>query len=206
MASPLVQALAFQNAVNPAQSGIAPTDVVGSYKLATDAAEKNYAAKIAERNAMWGGLAGMGGAGIMGFGPSIAKKYFGAGSTAASPTAPAAAAGGAGAADAPVGAALTDWTGEALPAGSSLASDMGLGGGASAALPTFGVDALGGAGGAGSVAADMGLGALAPAAGGTVAADLAGTGLGAAGAGVADMAAAGLPEWLASVLPFLALA
>lgn len=74
MASPLAQALAFQGSVSPAQTGIAPTDVVGAYKLASDVAEKNYQAKLAANNAMWGGLAGLGGAGITAFGPSIAKN------------------------------------------------------------------------------------------------------------------------------------
>src|SRR6266481_4937137 len=85
MASPLIQAMTFQNQVQPAQTGIAPTDVVGAYKLATDAAEKNYAAKIAERNAMWGGLAGLGGAGILSFGPSLAKKWLGSATSSALP-------------------------------------------------------------------------------------------------------------------------
>ena len=218
MVSPLVQAMTYQGSVQPAQSGIAPTDVVGAYKLASDVAEKNYQAQLAKQNALWGGLAGLGGAGIAGFGPSAAKALFGTpavpkpgdpatpgffsqlfGSGAntaagASPAASDAAAAGAGAADA-----------GALPATSAPASfgGFGLDAGASAALPTFGVDALGGAGGAGSVAADMGLGASAPAAGG-VAADLAAAVPAAAGAG--DVAAAGIPDWLASFLPFLAAA
>lgn len=77
MVSPLTQAMMFQGTVNPAQTGIAPTDVVGAYKLASDVAERNYQAKLAQQNAMWGGLAGLGGAGILGFGPSIAKGLFG---------------------------------------------------------------------------------------------------------------------------------
>jgi len=92
MVSPLSQAIAFQNSVNPAQSGIAPTDVVGSYKLASDAAEKNYQAKLAANNALWGGLAGLGGAGIMAFGPSAAKSFFGQGAATVAPSAATAAA------------------------------------------------------------------------------------------------------------------
>jgi hypothetical protein len=183
MVSPLTQAMAFQGAVNPAQSGIAPTDVVGSYRLASDVAERNYQAKLAANNAMWGGLAGLGGAGITAFGPSIAKNYFGAGvGNAAGAATPAVAS------NAAAGAAAPGATG-AL----SFAPESASG---------FGVDALGGLG-TGSVAADMGLGggAAADAGAGSVLADLGANG---AGAGAVDAAASTLPDWLTSFLPFLA--
>lgn len=183
MVSPLAQALAFQNSVQPAQSGVAPTDVVGAYKLANEAATRNYQARLAQQQAMFGGLAGIGSAGIMGFGPSLAKKWFGAGL----PTAAGAAPGAAEAAGVVAPAATS-----ALPtaAGSAMASPFGWGG------ATLGADV------AGTGIADAGLGTLAPAAA-SVAGDI-----GAAGAGtaVADAAASTIPEWLTSFLPFLALA
>lgn len=51
-----------------AKPGVAPTDVIGAYKLATDAANTQYLAKLQQQNAMWGGLAGLGSAGLMGSG------------------------------------------------------------------------------------------------------------------------------------------
>lgn len=215
MVSPLAQALAFQNSVQPAQSGVAPTDVVGAYKLASDAAEKNYLAKLAANNAMYGGLAGLGGAGIAAFGPSVKNSlfgtpavlkpgdpampgllssWFGAGSTAPA-TGAATAAPGAGAALAPT------------PSGTAMAWPFGwggstLGGAGADSIAALGTDAAAPA--TGSVLAD--LGAAVPAAG-SVAGDLGLGGLGAAGAaGATDLAAAAVPEWLASMLPFLALA
>lgn len=195
MVSPLTQALAFQNSVSPAQSGIAPTDVVGAYHLASDAAEKNYQAKLAQNNAMWGGLAGLGGAGIVGLGPSLLKKYMGAGANTAAGASPVASA--AAAAD-PAALPAT-----AAPATGSL--DLGLGGGlggdaAAAGLPTFGVDALGAGAGAGTVAGDLGFGAAAAP---TIAGDIGAAGLADAGA---TAAASAVPDWLASLLPFLAFA
>jgi hypothetical protein len=192
MTSPLAQAIAFQNAVNPTQSGIAPTDVVGAYKLASDVAEKNYQAQLAKQQALWGGLAGIGSAGILGFGKPLAEKWLGT----AAPTTAGTASPAASAAVAPTASGTT----MAWPGATGVA-DAGTATG-SAALPSFGVDALG-AGGPGSVAADMGLGASAPAAG-SVATDLAMAAP--AAAGVGDAAVAGLPDWLASFLPFLAAA
>lgn len=184
MPSPLIQALAYQNSVSPAQSGIAPTDVIGSYKLASDVAEKNYQAQLAKQQAMWGGLAGIGSAGALAFGPSLAKKYFGAGSTAASPTA----------ATAPASVA-------------SPVADAGAAASTSpvAAFEPLGADALGLGGGAPTVAADLGLGGADAVGTGTVAADLGLGGAAATGADAAGTAAlAGLPDWLAAMLPFMA--
>lgn len=66
MASPLASALAYQGSVPTPQATIAPTDVVGAYKNNQDALEKNYQAKMAQQNAIFGGLAGLGGAALMG--------------------------------------------------------------------------------------------------------------------------------------------
>lgn len=227
MVSPLVQAMTFQNAVQPSQSGIAPTDVIGAYKLATDTAEKNYQLQLAKQQALWGGLAGIGSAGILGFGPSIAKKYFGAGT----PTAPAA--GGADAAAAAPGVADSgaldsgiatgDLAAGGLPAGTLAAQPgyaLAAGGadtggtmplasllsptssGTSMAWPFAGGAATAGdvGTGAGTVAGDFGLDAAAPEAGSV----LAGLGADTAGVAGADAAATALPDWLASLIPFLA--
>jgi hypothetical protein len=201
MASPLVQALAYQNSVNPVPSAIAPTDVVSAYKLSTDAAEKNYQAKLAAQNAMWGGLAGIGGAGIQAFGPTAAKSIFGGSTPAASAAAPAA--------TMPTSLSLAPtasgtsmaWPG--IPAASGLA-DAGTAAGADATGSL--ASALAPAAGS-TVAADLGLtgaGDVAAAAAPTVAGDLAASGATAVGtdlaAAGADAAAASIPEWLAALL------
>lgn len=64
--SPLGIALSMQPQQDPAsRPNVAPTDVIGAYKLATDAANTQYLAKLQQQNAMWGGLAGLGGAGLL---------------------------------------------------------------------------------------------------------------------------------------------
>lgn len=75
MASPLATILAHQApAQNMPTPNVNPTDVSGIYKSSYDAAMEKYKADMARNNAMWGGLAGLGGAGIQAFGP----KLFGA--------------------------------------------------------------------------------------------------------------------------------
>lgn len=77
--SPLAAALAFQQPIMPVpQSTISPVDVVGAYRSAQDAQMKAYQAKIAQQNAMWGGLASLGSAGILGA-PGLSKMFSGAG-------------------------------------------------------------------------------------------------------------------------------
>jgi hypothetical protein len=249
MASPLVEALTMQNNAHPAQSQIAPTDVVGAYRLASDVAEKNYEQKLAKQNAQFGGLAQMGGAGIAAFGPKAYGGLFGTpgtgvfGSQEATPglfghlwgggaaaTTPASGASSAVSGAAPAvpwspstaglpwpGGATTLADNSVLPAASAPTAGGGSVGGIDIAslfpnaAPTASVASDMGLAGAtpvaGTVAADMGAGG---AAAGAAGADLAAGGAAAAGAGgLADAgatAAAGLPEWLASVLPFLALA
>jgi hypothetical protein len=64
--SPLGIALSMQPPQpQAAKPGIAPTDVIGAYKLATDAANTQYLAKLQQQNAMWGGLAGIGSSGLL---------------------------------------------------------------------------------------------------------------------------------------------
>lgn len=91
MASPLALAMMMPGANPPGQ--LQPTNVTAAYGLSQDAAEKNYQAQLQQQNAMWGGLAGLGSAGIL-----AAPKLFGAGgpfasTAAASPFASAADAG-----------------------------------------------------------------------------------------------------------------
>lgn len=218
MASPLVQALSFQNSAHPSQSAISPTDVIGAYNLASSVAQKNYEAKLAQQNAKFGGMAQLGGAGIAAFGP---KAYTGLmGSAGTAPTT--------GVIPSMFGAGAKTAADAAAP--TQLSSVFGGGATAAAAPPTVAADMaaaaspvdtgglfsgiFGGAGtagaGTGTVASD--LAAAAPELLGTATADaslapLAGLGITGAGAGIGDaIASLGLPSWLASALPFLALA
>lgn len=51
-----------QPLVSPTQSQVSPTDVIGATGLSSNAANQNYAAKTAQSNATFGGLASLGGA------------------------------------------------------------------------------------------------------------------------------------------------
>ncbi len=191
MPSPLAQAIAFQNAVQPAQTGIAPTDVVGAYKLASDVAEKNYQAKLQQMNALWGGLAALGGAGIRAFGPDLLKKYLA--TQSAAPAASSAAS----------SAASPAASSEIGGADAASADAAGLGGTTLADTPAFGSVAadLGSTAGAGGTVAGDFAGLAAPAAADTVGADFAAAAPAFAATDVADV---GIPDFLASFLPFLA--
>lgn len=81
MASPLATVLASAYAP-PGEyrpGTVAPTNVADITANSTDAAYKNYAAQLQKQNAMFGGLAGLGSAGILGFGPKLSGKLFGSG-------------------------------------------------------------------------------------------------------------------------------
>lgn len=71
---------------------IGGTDVLGAYNLATNAANTNYAQKLAQQNALWGGLAGLGGSALTA--GILRGSLFGggAGGAAAAPAAASAAA------------------------------------------------------------------------------------------------------------------
>lgn len=60
-----VPSLPTQTQVNPAQTSVNPTDVIGANALSTNAAMQAYQAKLAQQNAMFGGLASLGGSGLM---------------------------------------------------------------------------------------------------------------------------------------------
>lgn len=65
---------------------VAPTDIAGIYRDSYNQQMEKYKTDMARQNAMWGGLAGLGGAGISAFGPAAAKgigSLFGGGSAAA---------------------------------------------------------------------------------------------------------------------------
>jgi hypothetical protein len=94
-----------------------PTNVTADYQLAQNAAEQNYQAQLAQQNAMWGGLAGLGSAGIL-----AGSKYFGGAGGAASGAGSAAA--GAGAADAGGAAAADAGAGAAADAGTAAAATL----------------------------------------------------------------------------------
>lgn len=66
MPSPLAMAMAFQNAHSQYPiTNIAPTDVVGAYRDSANEAMQVYNAQLQQKNAMFGGLAGLGAAGIV---------------------------------------------------------------------------------------------------------------------------------------------
>lgn len=188
--SPLTQALAFQNQVQPAQAPIGPADVLGAYKLASDVAEKNYQAKVQQQMGLWGGLASLGAAGILGF-PALKKALGGAATNAAGSGATAAAPAAASPAAAPAASA------DAAAVPGADATALGEFDGLGYTAPTVAAD-FGGGAGAGTVAADL-AGAGGAGAGGSVLADLT-----AAAPAAGDAAATGLPDFLASFLPFLA--
>jgi len=80
--SPLAQLLAQSSAsgANPApfRATVAPTDVEKAYSDYNSAMDSAYKNKVAQQNAMWGGLAQLGGAGI-----SSLPKLLGSAGTAA---------------------------------------------------------------------------------------------------------------------------
>lgn len=84
MASPLALALmqADQQATpqQPFRATVAPTDVEKAYSDYNNAMEQAYAAKVAQQNAMYGGLASLGGAGLLAFAPGIKSGISGLGS------------------------------------------------------------------------------------------------------------------------------
>lgn len=59
MASPLATALMSAEALP--KTTIAPTNVVGAYQLSHEAAMDRYKAQLAQKNALWGGLASLAG-------------------------------------------------------------------------------------------------------------------------------------------------
>lgn len=64
--SPLALALMPPQPAQARPGQVSPTNVLGAYQLSTQAAEQNYQNQLAQQNALWGGLAGLGGAGIVG--------------------------------------------------------------------------------------------------------------------------------------------
>ncbi len=85
MASPLAQILAQSSASGanpqPFRASVAPTDVEKAYADYNAAMEQAYKDKVAQQNAMWGGLAQLGGAAILGF-PALSNS-LGSGAAAA---------------------------------------------------------------------------------------------------------------------------
>lgn len=81
LASLLAQAGASGTSPQPFRATVAPTDVEKAYSDYNNAMEQAYQAKIAQQNAMWGGLAQLGGAAILGAGGlgGIAKGIKGLG-------------------------------------------------------------------------------------------------------------------------------
>ena len=69
MASPLALALMQGTQAGtsppPFHATVAPTDVEKAYSDYNNAMMQAYSAQLGQQNAMWGGLAGLGGAGIL---------------------------------------------------------------------------------------------------------------------------------------------
>ena len=83
MTSPLALALSYHQPIpNSPTATIGNTDVVGAYRDAYNQQMEQYKAQLAQQNAMWGGLAGLGGAAISAFGGPIAKGLFSGGMSA----------------------------------------------------------------------------------------------------------------------------
>lgn len=72
MASPLASLLAQAGQAgtnpNPFRATVSPTDVEKAYSDYNAAMDAAYKEKVAQQNAMWGGLAQLGGAAILGAG------------------------------------------------------------------------------------------------------------------------------------------
>jgi hypothetical protein len=72
MASPLAQMLAQVSAsgtpTTPFRATVQPTDVQKAYSDYNNAMMQAYSAQVGQQNAMWGGLAGLGSAGLLGSG------------------------------------------------------------------------------------------------------------------------------------------
>lgn len=70
MASPLatayLQAGAAGTPTTPFRATVAPTDVIQAYNNYNTAMEQAYQAKVAQQNALWGGVAGLGSAALLG--------------------------------------------------------------------------------------------------------------------------------------------
>lgn len=95
MASPLATALTGAYGAGtpptPYHANVAPTDIEKAYSDYNNAQMQAYAAQVAQQNAMWGGLASLGSAGLMaatgglggaglGLGGLLAGKLMGGGS------------------------------------------------------------------------------------------------------------------------------
>jgi hypothetical protein len=167
--SPLGLALMMQAPGAQARPGVvAPTDTLGAYNLTANMAEQQYQAKLQQQNALWGGLAGIGSAGIIGASKIPAIQNAVGNWLTGGGAAPAAAPG-------TIGAAATDYAANPILGDADFSS-----------LLSAGAPSLWGAG----------TGAAADAGAGSVAADLAAdTGTAAAGAG-ADAAGMGLADLL----------
>lgn len=79
MSSPLAQVLAMANrpAPPPPQTSVNPTNVAGIYANHDAQLMDQYKAQIAQQNAQFGGLAQLGGAGILAFAPGIGSTLKG---------------------------------------------------------------------------------------------------------------------------------
>ena len=84
LATALMQATAAGTPQQPFRATVAPTDVEKAYNDYNNTMMQAYSAKLGQQNAMWGGLAGLGSAGIT----TLPKILSAAGPTAAAAAAP----------------------------------------------------------------------------------------------------------------------
>lgn len=83
LASMIAQASASGASPQPFHATVAPTDVEKAYSDYNNAMMQAYAAQVGQQNAMWGGLAGLGSAGITTL-PKLLSGGGGAGGMGAS--------------------------------------------------------------------------------------------------------------------------
>jgi hypothetical protein len=96
LASAILQGTAAATPQQPFRASVAPTDVEKANADYNNAIQQTYAAQLGQQNAMWGGLAGLGSAGIMtlpkllggGASAGVAGGASGAAGTAAAAGAP----------------------------------------------------------------------------------------------------------------------
>lgn len=79
LATALMQATAAGTPQQPFRATVAPTDVEKAYADYNNSMMQAYAAHVGQQNAMWGGLAGLGSAGIT----TLPKMLGGSGGAAA---------------------------------------------------------------------------------------------------------------------------
>jgi hypothetical protein len=152
MASPLALALmqgqSASGVPQPNRASVNPTNITQATADYNNAMEQSYQAQLQQQNAMWGGLAGLGSAGILAGG-----KYLSSPGAASSGGASLFGNAGGGTAASP----LAGLTADDYGAGASLFDQFGLGTGAAAADAGAATDAAAAGGGSDALASLLAL-------------------------------------------------